>query len=56
MKAGESKDMIAAFDLDPKWVQENCKLMIVAVSANGDYSLANCTYCPIEGSVSYDYL
>ena len=56
VKAGESKDMIAAFDLDPKWVQENCKLMIVAVSANGDYSLANCTYCPIEGSVSYDYL
>ncbi|MBO5709137.1 MAG: Omp28-related outer membrane protein [Bacteroidales bacterium] len=56
VKAGESKDIIAAFNLDQEWVKENCKLMIIAVSANDDYHLANCTNCPIEGTVSYDYL
>lgn len=56
VEAGTSKDMIAAFDLDPEWKAENCKLMIIAVAGNGEYGLVNCTYCPIDGSVSYDYL
>lgn len=56
LKAGESADMIAAMELDPEWITENCKLMIIAVSGNGDYDVVNCTYCPLDGSVSYDYL
>jgi hypothetical protein len=47
---------VAAIDLDEDWIVENCKLLIVAVSGNGDYSLVNCTYCPVEGSISYSYL
>jgi hypothetical protein len=56
IEAGESVDMIAAIQMDEDWIVENCKLLIVAVSGNGDYSLVNCTYCPVEGSISYDYL
>lgn len=56
IEAGESVDMIAAIQMDEEWIVENCKLLIVAVSGNGDYSLVNCTYCPVEGSISYNYL
>ena len=56
VQAGHSEDIVAAIDLDEDWILENCKLLIVAVSGNGDYSLVNCTYCPVEGSISYNYL
>lgn len=56
IEAGESVDMIAAIQMDEEWIAENCKLLLVAVSGNGDYSLVNCTYCPVEGSISYNYL
>lgn len=56
IEAGESVDMIAAIQMDEEWIVENCKLLIVAVSGSGDYSLVNCTYCPVEGSISYSYL
>lgn len=54
--AGQSEDIVAAIEIDESWIVDNCKLLIVAVSGSGDYSLVNCTYCPVEGSVSYNYL
>ena len=56
VQTGESKDIVAAIDIEENWIVENCKLLIVAVSGNGDYGLVNCTYCPVEGSISYNYL
>ena len=56
VQAGQSEDIVAAIDLDEDLIVENCKLLIVAVSGSGDYSLVNCTYCPVEGSISYNYL
>ena len=56
VQAGRSEDIVAAIDIDEDWIVENCKLLLVAVSGNGDYSLVNCTYCPVEGSISYNYL
>lgn len=56
VNAGSTQDVIAAIELDPEWITDNCKLMIIAVAGNGDYDVVNCTYCPINGSVSYDYL
>lgn len=56
VEAGKTADHLAAFELDPSWVVENCKLMIIAVEAGGEYGLVNCTYCPLDGSVTYDYI
>lgn len=56
LKEGESVDMIAAIEMDPDWIAENCKLLILAVSGNGDYELLNCTYCPVNGEVEYNYI
>lgn len=56
VQAGQSKDIVAAIDIEENWIVENCKLLIVALSGNGDYGLVNCTYCPVEGSISYNYL
>ena len=53
---GESRDFIAAIDLQSGWNADNCKLMIIAVAGNGNYDLVNCTVCPLGGTVSYDYL
>ena len=56
IEAGTSKDMIAAIDIENDWVLENCKLLIIATDASGVAELANCVYCPIQGSVAYNYL
>ena len=56
VEAGASEDMIVAIDLDPKWVVDNCKLLIIATDAAGVAELANCVYCPVQGSVAYNYL
>ena len=56
LEAGQASDFIVALDLEPDWVAENCKLLIIAVEGGGDYNLVNCTVCPVGGSVSYDYL
>lgn len=56
VEAGASEDMIVAIDLDSEWIIQNCKLLIIATEANGAAELANCVYCPLQGSVSYNYL
>ena len=56
VQAGQTEDIVAAIDIDENWIVENCKLLILAVSGNGDYQLVNCTYCPVDGSISYNYL
>lgn len=56
IEAGASKDMIAAISIESDWVLENCKLLIIATDASGVAELANCVYCPIQGSVGYNYL
>ena len=56
VEAGASKDMIAAIDIEKNWVVENCKLLIIVSEAGAAVELANCVYCPLDGSVSYNYL
>lgn len=56
VEEGGTADFITTVDLQSGWVAENCKLLIIAVSGNGDYDLVNCTVCPVGASVSYDYL
>lgn len=54
--ARESYDFIASIDsVLPAWKIENCKIMVIAVSASGNYELVNCTVCPVGGSVTYEY-
>lgn len=55
LEAGQSCDFIAAFDLQPDWKAENCKVMVIAVAGNGDYDLVNCAVCPVDASITYDY-
>lgn len=55
VEPGETYEFIASLDMESGWKAENCKLMIAAVAGNGDYDLVNCTICPVDGSVSYDY-
>lgn len=56
VEAGATKDMVVAIDWDPEWIIQNCELMIIVTDADGVVELANCTYCPAQGSVSYNYL
>lgn len=53
--SGENYDFIAAVDgLEQGWNTDNCKIMVIVVSAN-DYELVNCAVCPLDGTVSYEY-
>ena len=54
--AGDTEDMIVTMDLDQKWVVENCKLLVIASVADDTVNLENCVYCPVQGSVAYNYL
>lgn len=55
VESGESHEFIAAVDgLEPGWNTDNCKIMVIVVSAN-DYELVNCAVCPLDGTVSYEY-
>ena len=56
VKAGASEDMIVAMDLNYDWIIQNCKLLIIVTDADGVAELANCVYCPLQGSVAYNYL
>lgn len=56
IEAGETSEIIAAMELEDGWIAENCKLIILAVSGDGDYDLVNCTVCHLDSSVSYEYL
>lgn len=53
--AGEISEFIAAIDdFDESWNADNCKVIVIVVSAT-DYELVNCTVCPLDGTVSYEY-
>ncbi len=53
--SGENYDFIAAVDgLEQGWNTDNCKIMVIVVSAN-DYELVNCAVCPLDGTLSYEY-
>ena len=56
LEAGQTADFIVSMELESGWVAENCKLIVIAVSGNGEYELLNCAVCPVGSSVSYDYL
>lgn len=54
-KAGESKDFLMVFDLEEQWKGQNCKVLLIAVDA-ATYELITCAVCPVDGTVSYEYL
>ena len=54
-EAGESKDMLLAFDLDETWKGQNCKVLFIAVDAE-TYELITCTVCPVDESINYEYV
>lgn len=54
-EAGESKDMLLAFDLEDQWKGQNCKVLFIAVDAD-TYELITCTACPVDGTINYEYI
>lgn len=54
-EAGESKDMLLAFDLEDQWKGQNCKVLFIAVDAD-TYELITCTVCPVDGTINYEYI
>ena len=54
-EAGQSKDLLVAFDLESQWKGDNCKVMVIAVDAD-TYELITCAVCPVGESINYDYL
>lgn len=55
LKAGESKEILVAFDLETGWKAENCKIIFLAVNA-ANYEMLNCAVCPMGESIGYEYV
>lgn len=56
LKAGETKEKVLTIKIKDGWKAENCKVLIIVNSSkDGRFDIANCTVCPIGGSVAYQY-
>lgn len=57
LQAGDTAEKSFTVALDESVKAENCKVLVVvnAAGSDGRYDLANCTLCPIGGTVAYDY-
>ena len=56
LKAGETAEKVLTIELEKDWKAENCKVFILVNSSkDGKFDVANCTICPIGGSVTYQY-
>lgn len=56
LKAGETAEKVLTIELEKDWKAENCKVFILVNSSkDGKFDVANCTICPIDGSVTYQY-
>jgi len=56
LKAGETAEKVLTIELNKDWKAENCKVFILVNSSkDGKFDVANCTICPIGGSVTYQY-
>jgi hypothetical protein len=56
LKAGETAEKVLTIELKKDWKAENCKVFILVNSSkDGKFDVANCTICPIGGSVTYQY-
>jgi len=57
INAGKTKEAVFTFETDPSWKLENCQVVLIVSSldTSGGYSVANCAYCPVGGSVPYEY-
>lgn len=56
VEAGQTKELIAAIEVEDNWIVENCEIVVLAVAAEGEYELLNCTVCDVDSSAPYDYL
>lgn len=56
-KGGEVLNYISGMTVQSGWKVENCKVLVLVCVGNseGNWELANCTVCPMNGSVAYDY-
>lgn len=57
VESGEEATYIAAAELDDKWYEANCKLIVIVTTddGKGGFELVNCALCPINGTVAYAY-
>ncbi len=57
VESGKEATYIASAEIDDKWHEANCKLIIIVTTddGKGGFELVNCALCPVGGSVSYAY-
>lgn len=57
VEAGKTVATILSAELNEKWVEGNCKLVVFVTTedGNGKMELLNSTLCPVGGSVEYAY-
>ena len=57
LSSGEKASKVFVMPMDESWVASNCKVLVfvTAEDANGNYDIANCAVCPLDGVVEYDY-
>lgn len=55
--AGATLEMPFSIVIDKAWKAENCKVIVLVNTANasGRYDLVNCTVCPVNGNIGYQY-
>lgn len=58
LEKGESYSRIFALETHDNWKKENCKIMVITTKKDdsGNFTLANCTICPVDGVVEYSYI
>lgn len=56
IKPGETKEKVLTINFQEGWKAENCKVFIIVNSSkDGKFDIANCTICPLGGTVEYQY-
>ena len=56
IKPGETKEKVLTINFQEGWKAENCKIFIIVNSSkDGKFDIANCTICPLGGTVEYQY-
>ena len=57
LSTGETADAVFVINIDPKW-QVNALNLAATASMKGDdgeYTTCNAVYCPVNGSVPFEY-
>ena len=57
LNAGDRAGKMFAIPVEDGWNVGNCEALVFVTSAdnNGNYDIANCVLCPMDGTVTYDY-